>query len=83
MHIDVNTRRNLELVESMKDRKTKGSLYWVLNRTKTSMGARMLRQWVEQPLQNEQMINARLDAIEELMCNTVARRNNRSNTTRN
>ncbi len=73
MHIDVNTRRNLELVESMKDRKTKGSLYWVLNRTKTSMGARMLRQWVEQPLQNEQMINARLDAIEELMCNTVAR----------
>ncbi len=73
MHIDVNTRRNLELVESMKDRKTKGSLYWVLNRTKTSMGARMLRQWVEQPLQNEQMINERLDAIDELMHNTIAR----------
>lgn len=73
MKIDINTRRNLELVESMKDKKTKGSLYWVLNSTKTSMGARMLRQWVEQPLQSEKMINERLDAIEELMQNTIVR----------
>ncbi len=73
MQLDINTRRNLELVESMKDRKTKGSLYWVLNKTKTAMGARLLRQWVEQPLQDEKMINARLNAIEELMQNTLAR----------
>ena len=73
MQLDVNTRRNLELVESMKDRKTKGSLYWVLNKTKTAMGARLLRQWVEQPLQDEVLINARLDSIEELMQNTLAR----------
>ena len=73
MQLDVNTRRNLELVESMKDRKVKGSLYWVLNKTKTSMGARLLRQWVEQPLQDENEINQRLDAIEELNQNTLAR----------
>ena len=73
MQLDINTRRNLELVESMKDRKTKGSLYWVLNKTRTAMGARLLRQWVEQPLQDEFDINNRLDAIEELNNNTIAR----------
>ncbi len=73
MQLDINTRRNLELVESMKDRKTKGSLYWVLNKTKTSMGARLLRQWVEQPLQDELQINERLNAVEELINNTLAR----------
>ncbi len=73
MQIDASTRRNLELTETIKDRKKKGSLYWVLNKTKTSMGARLLRSYIEQPLYNEKLINNRLSAVDELNKNIVAR----------
>ncbi|SHH77115.1 DNA mismatch repair protein MutS [Clostridium grantii] len=67
--IDINSRRNLELTESLRDKRKKGSLLWVLDKTKTAMGARMLRKWVEQPLIVEGSINNRLNAIEELTMN--------------
>ena len=73
MQIDANTRRNLELTETIKDRRKRGSLFWVLNKTKTSMGARLLRSYIEQPLYNEKLINNRLSAVEELTKNIVAR----------
>ena len=73
MQIDANTRRNLELTETMKDRKKKGSLFWVLNKTKTSMGARLLKTYIEQPLFNDKVINARLQSVEELIKNLVIR----------
>ena len=73
MQIDANTRRNLELTETIKDRKKRGSLYWVLNKTKTSMGARLLKTYIEQPLYNDKQINNRLNAVEELCKNIVAR----------
>ena len=66
MMIDIATRRNLELVETMREKTKKGSLLWVLDKTKTAMGARLLRKWVEQPLLNEEEINKRLDAVGEL-----------------
>ena len=73
MQIDANSRRNLELTESMKDRKKRGSLYWVLNKTKTSMGARLLKTYIDQPLYNDKLINQRLSSVEELCKNIVAR----------
>lgn len=73
MQIDANTRRNLELTETIKDRRKRGSLFWALNKTKTSMGARLLRSYIEQPLYNEKLINNRLSAVEELTKNIVAR----------
>ena len=66
LSIDVNTRRNLELCETMRTKEKKGTLLWVLDRTHTSMGARLLRRNVEQPLMNTYDINRRLDAVEEL-----------------
>lgn len=66
MNLDINTRLNLEICETMYDRKKKGSLLWVIDKTQTTMGARLLRNWLEQPLQNLEMINSRLDAVEEL-----------------
>lgn len=65
MIIDSSSRRNLELVETMREKQKKGSLIWVLDKTKTAMGARTLRTMVEQPLMNKHDINARLDIIEE------------------
>ena len=73
LEIDVNTRRNLELVETMRTKEKKGSLLWVLDKTKTSMGARLLRRSVEQPLVNSNDINARLDAVGELADNFMLR----------
>jgi len=73
MHLDINTRLNLEICETMFDRKKRGSLLWVLDHTRTTMGARLLRSWLEQPLQNISQINARLDAVEELTQNIVFR----------
>jgi len=67
LSIDVNSRRNLELTETLRDKTRKGSLLWVLDKTSTSMGARRLRSWIEQPLVNRKMIEGRLDAIEENM----------------
>jgi DNA mismatch repair protein MutS len=67
LELDANTRRNLELCETMRTKEKKGSLLWVLDKTRTSMGARMLRRYVEQPLVNDYYINRRLDAVDELV----------------
>lgn len=67
MLLDANTRRNLELTETMREKNRKGSLLWVIDKTKTAMGARLLRKWVEQPLICSADINKRLDAVEELV----------------
>ncbi len=75
MNMDVNTRRNLELTETMRTKKKKGSLLWVLDMTETSMGGRRLRSWVEQPLINCGAINKRLGGVEELFKNAVIRLN--------
>ena len=66
MMLDIATRRNLELAETMREKAKKGTLLWVLDRTMTSMGARALRRWVEQPLLNTGDIDERLEAVAEL-----------------
>ena len=73
MIIDSSSRRNLELVETLREKQKKGSLIWVLDKTKTAMGARMLRMFVEQPLINKDEITARQDMIEELNSKTIDR----------
>lgn len=73
MNLDANTRRNLEITETMKDRKKRGSLLWLLNNTQTNMGARKLRSWLDQPLNNLTEINRRLDGVEELTKNIINR----------
>lgn len=73
MLLDSSTRRNLELVETLREKQKRGSLLWVLDKTKTAMGARMLRTYVEQPLVEKEEIEKRLDAIEELNQNTICR----------
>lgn len=66
MLIDSSSRRNLELVETMREKQKRGSLLWVLDKTRTAMGARTLRSYVEQPLIDADEINRRLEAVEEL-----------------
>jgi len=66
MSIDLNTRRNLELTEKMRDKSKKGTLLWVLDKTSTSMGGRMLRRWINDPLIDVNEINSRLDSVKEL-----------------
>ena len=66
MILDSATRRNLELCETLRDKQKRGSLLWVLDKTKTAMGARMLRSMIEQPLIYKKDIEARLDAVEQL-----------------
>jgi len=66
MLLDMSSRRNLELLETMREKDKKGSLLWVLDQTKTAMGARRLRQFIEQPLTLASDINHRLDAVDEL-----------------
>lgn len=66
LEIDPNTRRNLEICETMRTKEKKGSLLWVLDRTRTSMGARLLRKWLELPLVNTYYITRRQEAVEEL-----------------
>ncbi|MGO4542099.1 DNA mismatch repair protein MutS [Paenibacillus sp. 2TAB19] len=73
MILDHYTRRNLELTETVRDRSKKGSLLWLLDRTQTSMGARMLRRWIDKPLLSKSAIDARLDAVEELYRNLILR----------
>ena len=73
MLIDSSSRRNLELVETMREKQKKGSLLWVLDKTKTAMGARALRNLVLQPLINRDEIIRRQDAIEELSDNAIDR----------
>ena len=71
MLLDPNTRRNLELTESLRWKGRKGTLLNLLDRTATAMGGRLLRSWVEQPLLDRNEINARLDAVEELANNRI------------
>lgn len=73
MLLDSSTRRNLELTETLREKQKRGSLLWVLDKTKTAMGARQLRTDIEQPLINMEDINDRLDTIEQLSKNTVSR----------
>lgn len=71
MDMDIATRRNLEITETMRDKAKRGSLLWVLDRTKTSMGARKLKQWLEKPLINSIEINKRLYSVDELVKNVM------------
>ncbi len=71
--IDSNARRNLELVETVRDNKYEGSLLWSVNRTKTNMGTRLLRKWIQQPLQNIAKVKQRQSAVEELVENSKTR----------
>ena len=73
LDMDINTRRNLELTESMRTKEKKGSLLWVLDKTQTAAGARMLRQWVEHPLISTSAIACRQGAVEELCNNFMLR----------
>ena len=73
MLLDSSTRRNLELTETLREKQKRGSLLWVLDKTKTAMGARMLRSYLEQPLIEKEDMEHRLDAIEELNQNSVSR----------
>lgn len=67
MKIDFSTKRNLEITETMRGREKKGSLLWVLDKTKTSMGKRLLRTWLEKPLVNYAAITKRQNAVDELV----------------
>ncbi len=73
MIIDSSPRRNLELVETLREKQKRGSLLWVLDKTKTAMGARMLRTFVEQPLIEKRESEERLDAVEELNSQVMGR----------
>ncbi|MCS7287102.1 MAG: DNA mismatch repair protein MutS [Anaerolineae bacterium] len=73
MPLDPATRRNLELSETIRGREKKGSLLWVLDRTRTPMGGRLLYRWVHQPLVRTDEINRRLDAVEALFKDTILR----------
>ncbi len=66
MRLDLTARRNLELTETIRGRERRGTLLWVLDKTRTSMGKRLMRSWIEQPLISATLINKRLNAVEEL-----------------
>ena len=71
--MDISTRRNLELVETLREKAKRGSLLWVLDRTKTAMGARLLRSCIEQPLIDTEEIRERHEAVEELNADMITR----------
>lgn len=71
MGLDLNARRNLELTETLRNKEKKGSLLWVLDSTRTSMGRRMLKNWIEQPLKSPARIMERLDAVDALYKKSV------------
>ena len=73
LKLDASSRRNLEIVETMRERKKRGSLLWVVDHTQTSMGARLLKNWLSLPLQDEKEINARLDSVEDFVNNLIQR----------
>ena len=73
MMLDSSTRRNLELCETLREKQKRGSLLWVLDKTKTAMGARTLRKYVEQPLIDKKEIEKRLDAVQELKDQAISR----------
>lgn len=73
MLLDSSTRRNLELCETLREKQKRGSLLWVLDKTKTAMGARCMRQYIEQPLIDKEQIEKRLDAVEALSLSPMVR----------
>ena len=73
MRLDSSTRRNLEILESNREKTKKGSILWVLDKTNTAMGARKIKKWLEKPLLNVQDINARLNAVEAIKANIFFR----------
>ena len=73
MALDINARRNLEITEKMRDKSKKGTLLWVLDKTSTSMGGRLLRRWLNDPLVDVLEINKRLDAVKELKDDIILR----------
>ncbi len=73
VYMDSSTRRNLELAETLRTKSRKGSLIWVLDKTKTAMGARLLRRWIDQPLINRGIIEKRLSGVAELYENVMLR----------
>jgi DNA mismatch repair protein MutS len=73
MRLNLTTRRNLELLETMRSKEKRGSLLWVLDRTRTPMGKRLIRSWVERPLLNPAAITRRLNAVEELTRDSILR----------
>ena len=73
MSLDINARRNLEITEKMRDKSKKGTLLWVLDETSTSMGGRLLRRWLNDPLIDVNEINQRLEAVKELKENIILR----------
>ncbi|WP_326909084.1 DNA mismatch repair protein MutS [Sedimentibacter sp. MB31-C6] len=75
LHLDSSTRKNLELIETIRGKKGQGTLYHVLDNTMTAMGGRKLKKWIEEPLKNITNINNRLDSVEELFNNVMASNN--------
>ncbi len=73
MVLDTSTRRNLELTETLREKQKRGTLLWVLDKTRTAMGARMLRSFIEQPLVDKKEITARQDAVEEINNDIITR----------
>lgn len=73
MELDLNTRRNLELAATLRGKEKRGSLLWVLDKTKTPMGGRLLKSWLERPLLNVAAINRRLNAVDALVKNAIGR----------
>ena len=73
MALDINARRNLEITEKLRDKSKKGTLLWVLDKSSTAMGGRMIRRWVNNPLIDVNQINKRLDAVQELKDNIILR----------
>ena len=73
MSLDINARRNLEITEKLRDKSKKGTLLWVLDKTSTSMGGRLLRRWLNDPLIDECHINRRLESVKELKEDIILR----------
>ena len=73
MELDLDARRNLELTETMRSKEKKGSLLWVLDKTHTAMGGRMLRSWLEKPLLDPGEITRRHGAVEAMVENSIVR----------
>ena len=73
MNLDINARRNLEITEKLRDKTKKGTLLWVLDKTSTSMGGRLLRRWINDPLIDVCKINERLEAVKELKEDIILR----------
>lgn len=73
MKLDITARRNLELIETLRAKEKRGTLLWVLDHTKTAMGKRLIRSWIEQPLINPAQISRRHNAVDELLHDTILR----------